>query len=452
MPRPSATIEPFLTDFDPSDLPSTSVDPLGFERGYLTLVDKLLPGLTSVASHARYFAVLCAGASLADVSGLSPREQAEARKQTILRFERLWALASCLAEGEEDERRHALGVRGISYAAKHAEAIRTGRLTRAGCGFTMLSRQSAYGVLGMYGWVAHELKLIDRPTLEPTPDLGDRLAEAFLVGTSAPKAVLEAARADGRDVLVATLAEWGAAASLSGPIGSSEGTCLGQALHHDPVRSRMARRLETMPSREDERELGRLRRVAKAIEEDGQETDKDLLEALRAILAYEDCYALVQLGFERLLWLARQHPVSAPELADLRSDPVFARVSEGLGSSVRAFAQALDQGETEAFRQDLHRLHTERDFLHRVATCAGDSVALARELIHRHEEVQAGKWDGGRRKGAWLELDAQGRFMRTPTRVGGLGREVTDPGEIAPHPYRLSSVDSLLAAAKAGNS
>jgi len=44
-------IETFLTAFDPSDLPGTSIDPLGFERGYLFLADKILPGLTNVASR-----------------------------------------------------------------------------------------------------------------------------------------------------------------------------------------------------------------------------------------------------------------------------------------------------------------------------------------------------------------------------------------------------------------
>ena len=59
----------FLTAYDPSDLPGGSLDPLGFERGYLFLADKILPGLTNVADRPRYFSVLCAGASLAEVTG-----------------------------------------------------------------------------------------------------------------------------------------------------------------------------------------------------------------------------------------------------------------------------------------------------------------------------------------------------------------------------------------------
>lgn len=44
----------FLTAYDPSDLPGGSLDPLGFERGYLFLADKILPGLTNVANRPRY--------------------------------------------------------------------------------------------------------------------------------------------------------------------------------------------------------------------------------------------------------------------------------------------------------------------------------------------------------------------------------------------------------------
>ena len=36
-------VEPFLTAYDPTDLPGVSIDPLGFERGYLFLADKPSP-------------------------------------------------------------------------------------------------------------------------------------------------------------------------------------------------------------------------------------------------------------------------------------------------------------------------------------------------------------------------------------------------------------------------
>ena len=105
-------MDTFLTSYDPSDLPGASIDPLGFERGYLFLADKILPGLTNVASRPRYFAVLCAGASLCNHSAdQSPRELLRARQEIILRFERLWALANVLARPDASG-----GVRGVTYA------------------------------------------------------------------------------------------------------------------------------------------------------------------------------------------------------------------------------------------------------------------------------------------------------------------------------------------------
>jgi hypothetical protein len=49
---------PFLSTYDPSDLSGSSIDLLGFERGYLFLVDKILPGLTATAVRPRYFSGL----------------------------------------------------------------------------------------------------------------------------------------------------------------------------------------------------------------------------------------------------------------------------------------------------------------------------------------------------------------------------------------------------------
>ena len=57
-------METFLTADDPSHLPGMSIDPFGFERSYIFLAYKILPGLTNVASPPRYFALLCAGIQL----------------------------------------------------------------------------------------------------------------------------------------------------------------------------------------------------------------------------------------------------------------------------------------------------------------------------------------------------------------------------------------------------
>jgi hypothetical protein len=50
----------FWTMYDPLDLASTSLDPLGFARGYLALADKFLPSFTTVTTVPRYVSMLCA--------------------------------------------------------------------------------------------------------------------------------------------------------------------------------------------------------------------------------------------------------------------------------------------------------------------------------------------------------------------------------------------------------
>jgi hypothetical protein len=80
-------IQSFLTTHNPSDPPSGSVDPLGFDRGCLWLAAKILPGLTNVADQPRYFSELYAGLRLADAApgatSASPREHSEGEESGL---------------------------------------------------------------------------------------------------------------------------------------------------------------------------------------------------------------------------------------------------------------------------------------------------------------------------------------------------------------------------------
>ena len=69
-------LEPFLTAYDPSDLPGGTVDPLGFDRAYEHLAGKLLPGVTNVAARPRYHSMLCA-ASTSNVDSNTNKRRAE---------------------------------------------------------------------------------------------------------------------------------------------------------------------------------------------------------------------------------------------------------------------------------------------------------------------------------------------------------------------------------------
>ena len=207
----------FLTAYDPSDLPGGSLDPMGFERGYLFLADKILPGLTNVADRPRYFAVLCTGAFLAEVDiTAAPRVQYQRRLECIQRFERFWALANVLASHEAgDEDLPAAGIRGVTYAVGRVESLLRNDARRVDVKFKMLSRQVPYGVVGIYGAVAEGMRFLDRKTLTLTPDLGERLAGGFLAETDTPPTLRRAVRDDG-DISRDRLTEWGRRAHVAG--------------------------------------------------------------------------------------------------------------------------------------------------------------------------------------------------------------------------------------------
>ena len=437
----------FLTAYDPSDLPGGSVDPMGFERGYLFLADKILPGLTNTGSRPRYFSVLCAGSNLAPVDDTNtPQSQYRERLECVLRLERFWALANVLAsQSNRNDEDTLSGLRGVQYARARAELLTEGEQKSSDANFRMLARQAPYGAIGIYGSVADGMRLLERKTLMLTPDLGERLADAFIQESALPKSLRKAVCEDG-PVPLATLAAWGERAHVNHlPIqGGEEAACLREALHRNSIRSRMADVLAKHPSEDGEKELNRLRRIANTLAGDTQHAD--FCEAITVILFYEECYRLAQLGLERLLWLCGVLPASSIVADDLKNDPVMKLISDQLPGTVDRLRHALESGKTDNFCRDLCQLHDTRQFLEQGAAAAGDVWSLAQTVISRHTDIQRGKFDQGRRKMPWLELN-DGRISLTTTRVGGLHVEATRPDRITPHPYRLDSADALNAAA-----
>lgn len=435
----------FLTAYDPSDLPGGSLDPLGFERGYLFLADKILPGLTNVANRPRYFSILCVGASLANVGVGDPiRLQYQERLECIQRFERFWALANVLASQEADDDLLLSGIRGVTYVANKAESILQTGIRRITANFRMLSRQIPYGVVGIYGAVADGMRLLDRSTFALTPDLGQRLAEGFLAETNTPPIILKATREDG-EVSLDKLTEWGLRAHISGKAVPSEQTCMTEALHRNPIRSRMAAVLADHPFQgSQDTETQRFKRLLSAIA--GDTSNLDLQEAVSTILAYETCYQLIMLGFERLLWLCRTLPAASIKSSDLNSDPVLKLVCNRLPAASSQYGKMIDIAHSEQFRVDLQRLEDTRRFLESASSSCTSPESLTKELMARHSDVQRGKFDRGRSKIPWLEVTAD-RISLTMTRVGGIAKEARIPGDIAPHPYRLASADALINAA-----
>lgn len=430
-------IETFLTAYDPSDLPGTSVDPLGFERGYLFLADKVLPGLTNVASRPRYLSLICAGVYLSgDTSAATQRDVIRQRQGAILRLERFWALANVLARPDQSG-----GVRGVTYAKAWADELRRSGATRTTGNYPLLSRQSQYGAIGMYANVADGMRFLNREDFTLTPALGEVAAEAFLFETDLPAALRRAILHES-DVSISTLAAWGERAHVEAEVRTAEAKCLLEALHCNPIRSRMADFLNLHPwKNEHETELNRLGAVARTLKRTDQH--QDLREAIECILEFESCYQLAALALERLLWLCRHHAGATVTLAELNGDAVLRSIMERLPSRVHRFLKALQSGTEAAFRQDLDRLSDVRKFLEEASAAGRDTQTFIGAVITRHADVQHGKFDRGRRKMPWLERNDT-RINLTMTRARETNWEATLPEHIAPHPYRLRAADALI--------
>lgn len=434
-------IEIFLTAYDPSDLPGMSIDPLGFERGYLFLADKLLPGLTNVAARPRYFSVLCAGISLSrSTVEQSPQAILTARKEMLLRFERFWALANVLARPAGSG-----GVRGVTYAKEFAADLHRRGATRTTGDYRLLSRQSQYGAIGMYASVADGMRFLNRDDFGLTPALGEVAAEALLDETAMPASLRRAIMEDA-DVPLSTLETWGERAHVDAVVNQREANCLHEALHSHEVRSRAVELLRKHPfQNEKDSELDRLRRIELALNRTGG--DADLREAISCIIAYEACYRLALLAFERVLWVCRNHAAASVTLAELANDQVLGKVRKQLSTLVSCWFATLDRSATPGFRENLDRLDDVRRFLEAAAGSVADHSAFVEAFISRHTDVQRGKFDRGRRKMPWLER-SDSRIMLTMTRAGGMNQEITRAEQLVPHPYRLGAADSLLFASR----
>ncbi len=427
---------PFLTAYDPSDLPGTSVDPLGFDRGYNFLADQILPGLTNVARQPRYFGLLCGGALLGPLSNTPSRSEVAARQQAVLRLERLWALANVLSapEGESP-----LGVRGVRYAEAQRDALARGGARATGCEFQLLGRQVQYGVLGIYGNVADGMKLVDRSTLGLTGDHGERLGLAFLDETHIPKAVKDAARDGDREVGLAPLREWGTRAGLAAAPGPEEARVLGRALRQDPVRARMTAALEERPPKKGEQELARLARIERAL----RGRDAELAEAIAVILPFEACYRASLLLFERVRWMCSAS--GAVPRAELAADSILRGVSAELREAVSRLEQALASATAPGFRQGLPRMQDALAFLQGVKGCSSEGADVTAAVLARHADVQRGKFDRGQRKLPWIEVQGS-HVCLTLARGSEVHGEPTTPDDIRPHEFRTAAADALAGA------
>lgn len=432
-------IQSFLTAYDPSDLPGGSVDPLGFDRGYQWLADKILPGLTNVADQPRYFSALCAGLRLADAASgsaaVSPRERVRQRREVVARMERFWVLASLRAsEGALTS----AGIRGIRYVRAADERIRERGDRQTDASYRLLSRQTTYGMLGIYTNVASRLRLLDDDTLSLSADLGVRLGDAFLEETDLP-ATLRQAIIQGGTVNLDALTAWGARAHLSAPPRAAERRAIGEALTVQDTRRRMVDLLAQHPHLGDEGEQARLQRIHEALVDSGEHAD--LREALRSIVAYENAFRESLLVFQRVLWPCQAGPDFFLPLNSVVSDKSLATAHKRLTAASTALDEALDAARTPAFLTGRDRITDVQQFL-RTLRHADSADALACCVVRRHGDVQRAKVVAGRPKMPWIEL-REDRIVPTLAAAQRIDRPPALAHDLPSHPYRSWAADRL---------
>ncbi len=424
-------LDPFLTAYDPTDLPAGSVDPLGFDRAYAWLADKILPGLTNVASQPRYLSVLCTSIFLADehLPAASPRERERQRREAALRVERYWALG-CLraarASGADTT-----AVRGINYVKAAAAKIDASgdRSTRAD--YRLLSRQATYGMVGIYTTVARNLRLLRDDGFALGTELGPRLAQGFIEATGLDEALAKN-MVRGDEVSLKRLDTWTQGAAVGATTGTAERKVLGEALTARDVRRRMVALLAKHPVREDEEEPRHLARVLGALA--ATEHDLDLREALRAIVAFEAAYREVVASFLRLVWQCQAVPPFAVALHDIEKDALIEGSRQRLAVASRDLEASFEASRTPAFREGLERVRDVRTFL-RVAASTRHPGEFALAIVRRHGEVQRAKVFRGQPKMPWLEV-RDAAVVPTLAAAQRVDRAPTRGDDVPSHPYR----------------
>ena len=438
-------IEPFLTAYDPSDLPGGSVDPLGFDRGYALLADRILPGLTNVANRPRYFSVMCAAIAISDEragrrDSESPRECRTRRLEASLRAERFWTL-SCVLASRKDPSLDVAGIRGIRYVQRAVARLDERKDTSTDADFPLLSRQMPYGLVGIYGSVGDELGMIDRGSLTLGADIGRRLGLGFIAETQMPESLQRAIAEADTTVGLTTLTTWGATAHTNAPRGREENRALEEALVASDVRRRTAALLAKHPAVEGEHELVRMRRILQALA--SCDDDPDLREAIRAVIAFEDAYRLLLLGLLRLLWICQSQEPYVVDLAKVRDDKLLGHVQGRLPAAWDALNKAVEEAQTQAFTVGLERLAESQSFV-RGAAGARDVLGVVECILNRHRDVQHAKLDGGRRKMPWLEV-RDGKIVPTLASAMQVGRPPERADDMLAHPYRTFAADQFRA-------
>jgi hypothetical protein len=457
-------IQLFWTAYDPLDLASGSLDPLGFARGYLALADRFLPTFTTVSAVPRYVSMLCAAVLAVrrhyrDESGIGSAEARQERLKMVKSFERAWAIACGLAARDATIGQDAVrGLRGIRYVNRRLETL-SGRekYIRTGS-FNLLSNQVRYGGLGIYSTFLEECHLasIQNFTLRP---LGEALAETF----PAPPVETLVHDEDARLSLEA-LREWGIKAHV-GAFTAAEGGVMADALcggqeadHPDHVRWTSLRMLAELDPQTDYDEGELFRVLAKEIPDgrfSGLGHSAVCLAQIRAMLQivepFEQFYQGMLFLFERMRGAASDE--AEARLSDLAVMEPVAEASQAIRESAGGLRGAMVAARevNATTSRDVEAVLQESGIMalaHEVLREPADNLELIRVVLRRHGQVQSGKFDKGLPKVPWVRTAGGADRIRLTAQRYQLSASQRPAGwnEVARHPYRTGSAFAFIRA------
>jgi hypothetical protein len=426
---------PFISAWDPRATSSGSIDPLGALRAYNALATTLLPGVTTVTTRVRYLSWICAGLRLLDELPDSPQggQDGRARRQRVLAWERLVALATGLYATSSKDDLTWSGLRGISYVRRAVAE------QKCSVDFTLLKNQAGVGGIGTY-WVALVSGgLVDETSAQLTRR-GIELAEAFLARCQLPRKELQAVLGDKRPRFKREQLEtWGQSANLSAEsIRKDERTLLADALLEPSSHRRIAAALNgEKHAKSDKRSFRQLHKHLLAQHESGA---THLAAVVTVIQSFEAIHTPLLDSFDRLR-SASIHgaPVSIREAAGLVGLPDgLVQLGEALQRAVAAPAGALSAVVISAARGFLAAVQPILD-----ATTADEFV---RQLVRHHGRVQGGKLDASRQpKQPWVAFvgDREASIKIAPRFALDELPLPRDEGSFT-HPYRVEAFAGML--------
>ena len=434
----------FWSAYDPLDLASDSIDPLGFMAGYVSLADRILPGFTTITTIPRYASMLCLALKLARESVGTNENITVRRRLTIDKLklvERAWALACGIAEEDPAIGTKATdGLRGIRAVHRWRD-LNAGK-EKLTVQFELLSNQVRYGGIGAYSTFLETLHLADMSALTLRP-LGEQLAAEF---PSPAGYELEVTRSDTK-LLAESLLDWGRD-SHAGMLTTPEAQILRRALQggeeaefDDVTRWTMLRLIRSCDPQQQLEESQLLATCLSSLKQNGPKNLDPISRirtALRVIEPYEQMYQCALFVFDRIrVRAADSGKVSLQTVLDERAvlDATAqmrkaavgflaeTEIASGEENSLGDAKPALQKVEVVQFAKTVSNMHAPND--------------IVQEVLRRHLRVQENKFDGGLPKGPWVRLEPESMARLTAQRFGLNASQVKNNWqETTRHPYR----------------